>query len=255
MTIRALTFGTDAAGYERHRPGYPDSLIAMIIGYAALPIRTALEVGAGTGKATRAVAAHKITVIASEPDPRMLDVLREQTAGLPVRTMVGTFEQLPLDELAGQVQLVYAAAAWHWTDPATRWDRLAAILPAGGTAAFFGGELELADPEVRARFQQAIGGDADPHAGPQLNPVNRVGWAWPANEIAEDDRFEAIEEHTIPRRLQFSRDDFIGHIGTQSRFLVIEPEQRKSIFERVRSAMPDTIEFVSDLVLHLARRV
>lgn len=255
MTTRALTFGADAPGYERHRPGYPDSLVAKIIDYAELPIRTALEVGAGTGKATRVVAAHKISVIASEPDPRMLDVLREQTAGLPVRTVVGTFEQLSLDELAGRVELVYAAAAWHWTDPATRWDRLATILPAGGTAAFFGGELELADPDVRARFQQAIGHDADQHAGPQLNPVDRVGWAWPANEIAEDPRFGAIEEHTIPRRLQFSRDDFIGHIGTQSRFLIIEPEQRKLIFERVRSVMPDTIEFVSDLVLHLARRV
>jgi SAM-dependent methyltransferase len=254
VTNRALSFGTDATAYELHRPGYPESIIEQILGYAELPIKTALELGAGTGKATRMVAAHGIAVLASEPDERMLAVLQQQTAGLPVTPIVGTFEDLSVPELAGRVELLYSAAAFHWTDPATRWDRAAAILPIGGTAAFFGGELELTDPDVLARFNEAIGDRADHQAGVPM-PGNPEGWKWPASELMLDPRFAAIEQHQVPRRLQLGLDDFIGHIGTQSRFLIMEPDVRRRTFDEIRSAMPAMIDFTADLVLHLARRV
>ncbi|WP_161606371.1 class I SAM-dependent methyltransferase [Microlunatus speluncae] len=254
MSNRALTFGSNAAGYDLHRPGYPEAIIERILDYAELPIRTALEVGAGTGKATRLIAAHKITVLASEPDERMLAVLQEQTAGLPVTPIVGTFEDLSIPELAGRVQLLYAAAAFHWTDPETRWDRTAAILPIGATAAFFGGELELTDPAVRARFNEAIGDRADHQAGVPM-PGDSEGWQWPANELRLDARFGAVEQHHIPRPLRLSLEDFIGHIGTQSRFLIMDPAERRQTFDEVRSAMPEVIEFTADLTLHLARRI
>ncbi len=254
MTDRALTFGSNAMGYEQHRPGYPETIIERILGYAELPIRTALEVGAGTGKATRLVAAHKITVLASEPDERMLAVLRQQTVGLPVTPIVGTFEDLSIPELAGRIELLFSAAALHWTDPATRWDRAAAILPIGGTAAFFAGELELTDPDVRARFNEAVGDRADHQAGVPM-PGDPEGWQWPASELRLDPRFGAIEQHHIARPLRLGLDDFIGHIGTQSRFLIMDPEVRRQTFEQARSAMPEVIEFTADLTLHLARRV
>ena len=53
---RALSFGSVAAAYERFRPGYPDALVDQVLTYAGRPVRTALEIGAGTGKATRAFA-------------------------------------------------------------------------------------------------------------------------------------------------------------------------------------------------------
>lgn len=254
MTHRALSFGAEAMAYELHRPGYPEEIIERILDYAELPIKTALEVGAGTGKATRMVANHGIAVLASEPDERMLVVLQEQTAGLPVTPIVGTFEDLSLSELAGRVELLYAAAAFHWTNPATRWDRAATLLPIGGTAAFFGGELELTDPEIRARFNEAIGDRADHHAGLVI-PADAEGWQWPASELVLDPRFVALEQHHIPRRLQLSRDDFVAHIGTQSRFLIMEPDVRQQTFDEVRAVVPERIEFTADLTLHLARRV
>ena len=56
MVERALSFGAVASAYERYRPGYPDELVDEVLAYAGRPVRTALEVGAGTGKATRAFA-------------------------------------------------------------------------------------------------------------------------------------------------------------------------------------------------------
>jgi len=53
MPGRALSFGEIAEAYERFRAGYPVQLFDMVMAYAGQPARTALEIGAGTGKATR----------------------------------------------------------------------------------------------------------------------------------------------------------------------------------------------------------
>ncbi|GAB2920003.1 hypothetical protein [Streptomyces sp. NPDC059173] len=53
MTRRAVSFGAIAEAYERFRPGYPPVLLDRVMAYAGHPVRTALEIGAGTGKATR----------------------------------------------------------------------------------------------------------------------------------------------------------------------------------------------------------
>jgi hypothetical protein len=52
MCVRSMSFGAAAAAYERFRPGYPAELFDTVMRYARQPIRTALEIGAGTGKAT-----------------------------------------------------------------------------------------------------------------------------------------------------------------------------------------------------------
>ncbi|MEU9109242.1 class I SAM-dependent methyltransferase [Streptomyces xanthophaeus] len=48
----------------------------LVPGCSACPVRTALEIGAGTGKATRLFARDGIAVTATEPDRAMLDELR-----------------------------------------------------------------------------------------------------------------------------------------------------------------------------------
>ena len=77
MPSRALSFGAVAEAYERFRPGYPAELFDMVMAYAGQPVGTALEVGAGTGKATRLFARGGVTVTATEPDAAMLTELRK----------------------------------------------------------------------------------------------------------------------------------------------------------------------------------
>ena len=68
MYGRALSFGVVAEAYERFRPAYPVELLDMVMTYAGRPVRTALEIGAGTGKATRLFAQRGVMVTAVEPD-------------------------------------------------------------------------------------------------------------------------------------------------------------------------------------------
>ena len=133
-------FGSVAESYERYRLDYSNNLVDTILAYASRPMHSALEVGAGTGKATRAFALRGIEVIALEPDADMARVLKKATRGLPVRPVVATLEQFRADS---RFDLVFAAAAWHWTSVATRWTQAVELLVLGGVLALVGRPAEL----------------------------------------------------------------------------------------------------------------
>src|SRR3954469_24874393 len=93
---RALSFGAAASAYERFRPGYPDEVADLVFAYAGRPVTTALEIGAGTGKATRMFARPGVTVTATDPDAAMLTELRRHVP-TGVTTVLSAFEDLQVD--------------------------------------------------------------------------------------------------------------------------------------------------------------
>jgi trans-aconitate methyltransferase len=110
-------FGEVAETYDRVRQPYPEELFGDVLDYAG-DARTALEVGAGTGRATAGFATRGLTVTAIEPDAEMAAILARRASG--VRIEHCTFEQFRPAERFG---LVYSAEAWHWTKPGGGWWR------------------------------------------------------------------------------------------------------------------------------------
>lgn len=111
----AAAAGYEAAAhdYEAGRPSYAAGAVQVLADLDAVgPDRLALDVGAGTGKWTRALRAAGSTVVAAEPVAAMRSVLR---AVLPEALVVaGTAEALPV--ASARVDLVCAATALHWFD-------------------------------------------------------------------------------------------------------------------------------------------
>jgi SAM-dependent methyltransferase len=127
---RAVVFGRDAAAYEEVRPSYPSAAIDYLLGL--VDAGDAVEVGAGTGKATEAIAHEGLTITCLEPSPQMAEIL--QSKALPgVDVVVSKFEDW--DAGPGSVDLVYAAQAWHWVDRETGLDRALTLLRPGGVLA------------------------------------------------------------------------------------------------------------------------
>ena len=102
---RGLTFGSVAEGYERHRPGYPREVVDEVLRHAGRPVLSAVEIGAGTGKATTVLAARGIDVTAVEPDADMArvpdpqvrsDALRRIQAILPDAVEIDSTVQLSM---------------------------------------------------------------------------------------------------------------------------------------------------------------
>ncbi|SDS69933.1 class I SAM-dependent methyltransferase [Microlunatus soli] len=124
----STSFGAVAATYDAARPGYPAKAVAWLLQPVAADHPTVADVGAGTGKLTRAVLATGARVQAIDPDPAMLAQL---AATLPqVSTAVGTAEQIPLAD--GAVDAVVLGQAWHWVDPVAGSHECARVLRPGG---------------------------------------------------------------------------------------------------------------------------
>jgi SAM-dependent methyltransferase len=251
MSSRALSFGAIADAYERYRPGYPAEMADLVLTYAGRPVLTALEIGAGTGKATRLFAQRGVVVTATEPDAAMLAELRKHVPP-SVTTVQAAFEDLRPGESYG---LVYAAAALHWTNPDGRWPRVASLLEPGGVFASFGGPIELADPAVAeaVRAARAPYLESDDVPSPDGTPAEQE-MQWPGTELERSELFGDVQQQVIERRLIVSARDYVGNLSTISAYLQLPAPQQEEVFSRILEVLPETVELVADLTVHLARR-
>jgi SAM-dependent methyltransferase len=252
VTSRALSFGAIAASYERFRLGYPVEVVDRITSYTDRNFATALEIGAGTGKATRVFAQRGIVVTATEPDPEMVEELRKHVPA-SVSVVRAAFEDLRLD---ATYSLVYAAASFHWTRPEGRWERLIALLEPGGVFASFGGPPELADPSVLQAMQLArapfvSNDDITDADGTQLGDHRR----WPGSELVSCGHFIDVQHAVIERRLTMSVRDYVGELSTTSAYLQLSASDRDSLVRRLLATLPAVVEINADITIHLARRV
>ncbi|MFI6600116.1 class I SAM-dependent methyltransferase [Nonomuraea sp. NPDC050536] len=251
MSSRALSFGAIAEAYERFRPGYPVELFNVVMAYTAQPVRTALEIGAGTGKATRLFAQRGVMVTATEPDGAMLAELRKHVSA-NVRTVQAAFEDLRPGEKYG---LVYAAAALHWTNPEDRWSRMAALLEPGGVFASFGGPVQLADPAVeeavRAVRSPFLASDEIP--SPDGTPPEH-DMQWPGTQLQRSEWFADVRQSVVERRLTMSARDYIGYLSTVSAYLMLPTLEQEQVFSRIMQVLPATVEITADITVHIASR-
>lgn len=251
MADRALSFGAVAAAYERFRPGYPDALFDTVADYAGRPIRTALEIGAGTGKATRLFAGRGVPVTATEPDPAMLAELRMHVPAT-VTAVQSAFENIPLDHT---YDLVYAAAAMHWTDPVGRWEQVAALLEPGGVFASFGGPMRLTDPAVETAVRAAREPflDTDDIAPPEgLSAADSM--QWPGAALERSGCFADVRECVIERRMAMPAADYVGNLSTVSAYRQLSDADREEVLARIARVLPESVEISADIIVHLARR-
>jgi ubiquinone/menaquinone biosynthesis C-methylase UbiE len=121
----AHSFGGVAEAYERGRPSYPSEAVQWMLGDQP---QIVLELGAGTGKLTRVIAALGHDVHATDPDAAMLQLLERGVPG--VRTAQAGAEEIPLGDAS--VDVVIAAQAFHWFDLDRALPEIARVLRPGG---------------------------------------------------------------------------------------------------------------------------
>ncbi|MGW7090233.1 class I SAM-dependent methyltransferase [Streptomyces sp. NPDC054871] len=257
MSGRALSFGPMAEAYERFRPGYPMELVDMVMEYAGQPVRTALEIGAGTGKATRLFARRGIAVTATDPDGDMLAELRKHVPS-SVQTVQAAFEGLRpggASRPGERYGLVYAAAALHWTKPEGRWSRMATLLEPGGVFASFGGPIQLADPAVEEAVRTARAPFLESHEVPSPDGTPpEQDMQWPGTELQRSELFTDVQQAMIQRRLTMSARDYIGQLSTISAYLVLPALERVQVLRQIAQVLPERVEIAADITVHLARR-
>ena len=106
--------------YDRTRPTYPDALFADLTEMTGLGRRSrVLEVGCGTGQATRSLASLGCQVTAVEPGDGLAALARQRLAAFGnVNVESSTFENW--NDHGRRFDVLVAASSWHWVDPAAR---------------------------------------------------------------------------------------------------------------------------------------
>ena len=253
------TFDRVAEGYHRARPTYPPALFADLATLAGLrPGAALVEVGCGTGQATRDLAADGYRVVAVELGPGMADVARRALAEYPdLRVETGAFEGWQPPHRA--FDAVFPATAWHWVDPATRYALAADVSRPGGSLAVVttshvrpagGDQFFLQIQDVYEEIGETNGDSAPPLPEDVPDP-----WS---DEIETSGRFERPQVRRYLWEQPYTADGYIALLDTYSGHIAMAPEKRARLDGAVRdllAARPDGRVRKAYLNwLHVARR-
>ena len=128
-------FGSDPASYDLARPGHAARVYEVLAERCGLGQGArVLEVGPGTGQATRRLLEYGADVVALEPDPRLASFLRERLdERVEVRETI--LEDAELDP--SSFDLAAAASSFHWVDEGAGLAKLHHALRPGGWVAIW----------------------------------------------------------------------------------------------------------------------
>lgn len=134
---RRVHFNDIVENYDSIRPEYPLELFHDIFNYSENTTRkSALEIGAGTGKATTPFLSAGYDVTAVEIGSNMADFLIKRFSDHEkFNVVISSFEDAVLQE--NSYDLIYAATAFHWIDVKIGCPKALRLLKDGGTIALF----------------------------------------------------------------------------------------------------------------------
>ena len=229
MQRRSRSFDAWAFDYDRYRPTYPAAMFDHISNRLGLgPNPLVADLGAGTGKAARAMARRGWNVIALEPGEGMLDVLRARTEaeGLPIEAHLAPAEATGLDDSA--VDLVTVAQAFHWFDKPRAVDEMARITRPGGGVAIFWNVRDDDRSAFLAAYTELTG-----RFLPEEHVDRRVRESSAPAELSSGGWFTVDDRVEISHQVSMSHDDFIGlaFTASQVRLFVDGPSQRRLMGE------------------------
>jgi SAM-dependent methyltransferase len=250
---RRLTFGSVADLYDRSRPSYPGELVRDVIAYCR-ECASALEVGAGTGKATELFVGRGIEVHALEPSAEMAAFGRRRCPG--VEFDVCDFETF---DAGGRLfDLVFSAQAWHWVSPEVRYVKARALLRAGGALALFWNRAQWEENPLRealsARAYQGI--EFGPMPGPMYPSSNTPPelWGdWPS-EIGASPGFGDLEQRAYGWDREYSTAEYLEVIQTHSDHIMLGPERLGRLVDAVGAVIDEaggrfTLRYLTLLLL------
>ncbi|MGA5758468.1 class I SAM-dependent methyltransferase [Nonomuraea bangladeshensis] len=237
------TFDVAAETYQDARPDYPRELYADLFMITGLrPPARLLEVGCGPGKATVPLARMGFPVTAVELGPALAREARRRLAGFAgVSVVTSPFEEW--EPAAGdRFDLVYAATAWKWVDPAVKYDKAARLLAPGGHLAVWNADHALPvgfDPFF-AEIQKVYEEIGEGHPGPWPPPEDEVDPT--AAEFAASGRFTVVAARRYLWALRYTADAYLALLDTFSGHIAMEPDKRAHLYGEVRrllAARPD----------------
>jgi SAM-dependent methyltransferase len=234
---RRLAFGSVAELYERARPSYPAALVDDVLEFCG-GRGPALEVGAGTGKATRLFAARGIAVEAIEPSAEMAAI--GQAACTGARFELTDFEHF--DAGARRYRLLYCAQAWHWVAAEGRYEKARSLLEDGGAFALFWNRAAWEGNPLRdslARAYREVVPDFGPLPGPMYPATNTPPELWGdwRDEVEAATGFGGLQLRAYRWPCEYTTEQYLEVIQTHSDHIVLGTERLGRLLDAVAAVI------------------
>ena len=254
------TFESAADLYQRARPEYPEALYDALIATTELSARDRLlEIGCATGKATLPLARRGFRITCVELGPALASAARRNLADFPeVEVIESAFETFG-EPKADRFDLVFAATAWHWLDPAIRYRRAWELLVPGGHLAFWSATHVFpvdGDP-IFAELQEVYEeiGEGLPEGAVYSRPGELPD---EREEVERSGLFDNIAVRHFDWEVVYDAERYLGLLDTFSGHIAMKPWQRDRLYSEIRRRLEKRVNGRLrrgwGAVLHVARR-
>ena len=233
MSEQRDTFNTVAADYHAVRPPYPDQLFDDLAEVAGGAGQRGLEIGCGSGQATRSLLDRGWEVVALDPSADLIALAKERLGGR-IEFRVGRFETFePAQE---RFRIVASAQAWHWIDPGVSFPKAAAALQPGGWLAVFGHVPMSPSPAILQLLEPIYA-----EIAPDLWVPPPQAWYLPQGPVRQlfdaSGLFEPVTHKAYTWSELVTAKMFVRQLRTRSDYNVVPAERRDHLLAEVEKAL------------------
>ena len=217
------TFNTAPTLYEDIRPGYPEALIRDVVDLSGLNDRSSiLEVGCGTGKATRPFAERGYELVCLDIGADLIAVAKEKLKVFPnVSFVAHAFEEWNSNR---KFDLIISATAFHWVDPKVRYLKAFEVLKSKGFLAVFSNQHVRKDKgffaEVQALYDRYY----------LIQTANRPTHA---TNFPGAETFQEPIKSVYPWTQTYSSEQYIKLLSTYSDHIALPDKNKRLLFEGI----------------------
>jgi SAM-dependent methyltransferase len=214
-----------ADAYDAARPSYPSGVFDALGSLTGLLV---LDVGAGTGIASRQLLARGATVFAIDAGSEVLHRAVARTAELVA--LVGDGVRLPLRD--GEADLICFAQSWHWMDELRRGPEAHRVLREGGRWA---GWWSHARADDEAWFD-AYWSMVEQHCPGTHRTQRDTDWG---AGLAGTGLFNVSDRIVVPWRREISIDEWLADLASHSYIAALPVAEGTRLLTGIRAVVED----------------
>jgi len=191
-----------------------------------------IEIGPGTGQATRPLAERGLRIVAVELGPHLADRARQNLSCFAnVEVVTASYEAW--DPGSTRFDAVFACNSFYWVDPAIRFHKSAALLGQRGHLIVVATPWVI--PDDAGRFWWDVQDDYVAVGGERVDPTkhpDRIGGLGP--EVRATEMFEEPAIRRYLFQVTFTADEYAVTLSTQSGIKEFPPEVRAALIGGIR---------------------
>jgi len=244
---RRTHFDEIVVNYDRIRPSYPAELLADIHDYVGMPkVKKALEIGAGTGKATVPFLEAGYEVTAAEIGVNMAEFLTDKFKEYKNFSVVtAAFEDVLLDE--NTYDLIYAASAFHWVNAEIGCPKAFRLLKSGGVFALMrynvitsdGDDLYEEIQAVKQKYYYSYYISKERlvrNSKEELRLPTEIFYSYGFDDMSKFG-FQDVVLNFYEVTLTYTADEYIALLDTLSDYRELPDENRSALYEETKAVI------------------